>query len=157
MALSRPALAAAGALALTLTTAVFPAQAEEGVGVWATGHVQGIGWMPASTDMVGTTGQGLRLEAVALVDPIAEIRGHVQGVGWQEWSTDRAGTSGQGLRLEAVQIAGRFGNTIRCQAHVEGIGWMPPVSDGEICGTTGQGLRLEALRFWLEPHPAAEG
>lgn len=113
--------------------------------------------MPPSTEIVGTTGQGLRLEAIALVDPIAEIRGHVQDVGWQEWSTDHAGTEGLGLRLEAVQISGRFGNTIRCQAHVEGIGWMPPVSDGEICGTTGRGLRLEAVRFWLEPHPTPAG
>ena len=31
------------------------------------------------------------------------------------------------------------------QANVEGLGWMTPVSDGEVVGTTGQARRLEAL------------
>lgn len=31
------------------------------------------------------------------------------------------------------------------QAHVEGLGWMQPVGDGEVVGTTGQARRMEAL------------
>ena len=34
---------------------------------------------------------------------------------------------------------------ITYQANVEGLGWMEPVNDGEVCGTTMQARRLEAL------------
>lgn len=34
---------------------------------------------------------------------------------------------------------------IAYQAHVEGLGWMQPVGDGEVVGTTGQARRMEAL------------
>lgn len=125
-----------------------PASASNGV--WMVGHVQNLGWGDPSPEEVGTTGQSLRLEALSLVDPVADMRGHVQNLGWGEWSQTDVGTTGRALRLEAVQITGRWSDVI-CQAHVEGIGWMDPVGDGEVCGTTGRGLRLEAVRVWLEP------
>ena len=133
---------------VAVLAAAVPAQAREGV--WAVAHIQNLGWGDPNPDFVGTTGQSLRLEAIQLVDPVATVRGHVQNVGWQEW-TDAGvvGTTGQSLRLEAVQVKGRFA-PVWCQAHVQNLGWLPPVRDGEVCGTTGRALRLEAVRLWTE-------
>lgn len=120
-----------------------------------TGHVQGVGWQGMTGDgaTAGTTGKSLRLEALNFVWPGQQARGHVQGVGWQPWQAGDAtqvGTTGQSRRLEAVQVKSTIpGVTIECQAHVQGLGWLPPVRDGEVCGTTGKGLRLEAVRLWL--------
>lgn len=134
--------------ALTLIGA--PSAAASRTGVWAVGHVQNVGWQDPSNVEIGTTGQSLRLEAIQLVDPVANIRGHVQNLGWLGW-TDAGvvGTTGQSLRLEAIQVRGRFA-PVWCQAHVQDLGWLPPVRDGEVCGTTGRALRLEAVRLWTE-------
>lgn len=118
-------------------------------GVWAVGHVQDAGWMDPSPVEIGTTGKSLRLESVSLIDPVADMRGHVQNLGWGAWSQLTVGTTGQALRLEAIQITGRW-DRVMCQAHVQNIGWMDPVGDGEVCGTTGRSLRLEAVRIWFE-------
>ena len=138
------------ALLAALTLVSSPSAASNQEGVWLTGHVQNVGWQLPTNDVAGTTGQSLRLEAIQLVDPVATVRGHVQNVGWQEW-TDMGvvGTTGQSLRLEAVQVKGRFA-PVWCQAHVQNLGWLPPVRDGEVCGTTGMALRLEAVRLWTE-------
>lgn len=119
-------------------------------------HVQNIGWQDTvgDGDAAGTTGKSLRLEAVRFTFPGQEARGHVQNIGWQSWQANdstQVGTVGKGLRLEAIQVHGTAGSKIECQAHVQGIGWMPRVGDGKVCGTTGKGLRLEAVRFWLIP------
>lgn len=39
---------------------------------------------------------------------------------------------------------------IRYQAHVQNVGWMDKVSDGETAGTTGRNLGVEALKIQLE-------
>ena len=127
-----------------------PADAASRTGVWAVGHVQNIGWGDPNPDFVGTTGQSLRLEALQLVDPVADIQGHVQNLGWGGWTqVGVVGTTGRSLRLEAIQVQGRNAK-VWCQAHVQNIGWMEPVSDGQVCGTTGLSLRLEAVRLWTE-------
>ena len=120
-----------------------------------TAHVQSVGWQGVAGDgaVAGTTGNGLRMEALRFVFPGQEARGHVQSIGWQGWQagdSTQVGTTGQSKRLEAVQIRSTIpGVKIECQAHVQGIGWMPRVRDGQVCGTTGKGLRLEAVRIWL--------
>ena len=127
-----------------------PADAASRTGVWAVGHVQNVGWQAPSNVEIGTTGRSLRLEALQLVDPVADIQGHVQNLGWGGWTqVGVVGTTGQSLRLEAIRIQGRFGNHITCSAHVENLGWLPPVGDGEVCGTTGQSLRLEAVMLTI--------
>lgn len=132
------------AVLVAVLSCAAPAQAREGV--WATGHVQNLGWGDPDPEFIGTAGKSLRLEAIQLVDPIADIQGHVQNLGWGEWTqVGVVGTTGQSLRLEAIRIKGRFGNHITCAAHVENLGWLPAVADGEVCGTTGQSLRLEAV------------
>ena len=134
--------------ALTLIGA--PSAAADRQGVWAVAHIQNLGWGDPNPDFVGTTGQSLRLEALQMVDPVADIQGHVQNLGWGGWTqVGVVGTTGQSLRLEAIQVRGRFA-PVWCQAHVQNLGWLPPVRDGEVCGTTGKSLRLEAVRLWTE-------
>ena len=77
-----------------------------------------------------------------------------------------AGTTGQNKRMEAtqIQIGGPrvltiyddggclcFNSTanmyIYYQAHIEDMGWMGWVSEGNIAGTTGAHLRIEALQI----------
>lgn len=77
--------------------------------------MEGIGWQPCvdSAQAIGTSGQGLRLEAftIALTGELAEhyrisYQAHVQDVGWQPLVSDGevAGTVGQSKRIEAVRI-----------------------------------------------------
>jgi RHS repeat-associated protein len=136
---------------------------DSSVGVCYAGQVQHIGWQSPVNDynMAGTTGQGLRLEAlkINLTTPIAGMRikyqAHVENIGWQDWVYDGnvAGTVGQGLRMEAIKIqleGAPAGYTVRYQVHVQGLGWMDPVKDGEMAGTTGQGRRIEAIKISVE-------
>ncbi|MBK1809941.1 hypothetical protein JHL18_04705 [Clostridium sp. YIM B02505] len=122
-------------------------------------HVQNIGWQNYVTEgqVAGTTGQGLRVEAINInkgsLIPGARIKYqvHVQNIGWMDYVYDGgdAGTTGRDLRIEAMrmQLEGApEGYHIEYQAHVQDIGWMNPVRDGEIAGTTGQGKRIEAFK-----------
>lgn len=91
----------------------------KGVRLTVNAHMQGIGWRSYEgiergryDPVVGTTGEGRRLEAVQIhAEGLPEgkrlrYRAHVQGVGWQPWveSGKVAGTTGRRLRLEAIQV-----------------------------------------------------
>lgn len=79
-------------------------------------HVQNIGWMSwqdASAPFIGTTGMGLRMEAVeiTLTGDLAtkfsvQYRANVRNVGWQGWVENgrTAGTTGRQLPIEQVEI-----------------------------------------------------
>jgi len=84
-------------------------------------HVQNQGWLdPVSGgQLAGTTGKGLRLEALKIwatgsstASYSVQYRVHVQNQGWTDWITagtsqeDAAigGTTGRSLRLEAIQL-----------------------------------------------------
>lgn len=137
-------------------------------------HVQNLGWTDATAYEdgidLGTTGQSLRLEAIALSVPDVGIPGeirynvHVQDIGWlgspddeESWSSNGkvSGTEGQSLRIEAVQVdlegelAERYDVCYR--AHVENVGWMDWAVNGQMAGTAGYGQRLEALQVRLVP------
>lgn len=124
------------------------------------GHVQNIGWKPwvKNGQMCGTTGLGMRLEAIEMnlssldgVNLGVTYRVHVRNVGWQAWFSNgqTAGTVGEGLRIEAIEIlltgsdADQY--TIQYRGHVENSGWTGWKTDGETLGTTGEALRLEAI------------
>lgn len=127
-------------------------------------HVQTAGWMPQVRDgqTAGTEGYAKRLEAIELVPPDGveiEALAHVQGWGnlFYEGITRSnvqvIGTTGLARRLEAIKLRctkNATGKRLMYQGHVQGIGWMDPVSDGEWCGTRGKSLRLEAVRIWFE-------
>lgn len=137
-------------------------------------HVQRIGWQDWQQDrqIVGTTGRGLRLEAIRL--KLANVSGleysggiiyrtHVQRIGWQGWRANGAdsGTTGRGLRLEAIQIklTGEIARhyDIYYRVHVQHYGWLDWAKNGESAGTSSLAYRMEALQIMIEPKDAAPG
>lgn len=145
--------------AVILTAMLFfarEAAAYEGITYQA--NVEGLGWMQPVKDgeIVGTTGQARRMEALIIeFNGGIKYRAHVQNIGWQNWSYagETAGTVGKNLRMEAVQIelVGRTAQyfNVYYRAHVENIGWLGWAKNGEPAGTAGAGLRLEALQILL--------
>lgn len=131
---------------------VIPAHATPSI--WYQAHVQNIGWQNQVRDseIAGTTGQSLRLEAIYVYGLPVEVKAHVQNLGWMDWAAGSpAGTTGESLRLEAIRVRPTEGLDpslrVECRAHVQNIGWMPWVAENEICGTTGASLRLEAIQL----------
>ncbi len=128
------------------------------------GNVQDIGWQNTVQDGAdaGTSGQGLRLEAlrISLTNAPAgahiDYKCHVQNIGWQNTVYDGAdaGTTGQDLRLEAIEInlENVPGYTVEYRTHIQNIGWQDWVSNGALSGTTGQGLRIEAIEIKIVPN-----
>ena len=125
-------------------------------------HVEDYGWMKwvDQGGILGTTGQGRRMEAIRieLVDAPKGMgisyRVFVGGKGWLPWAADGQplGTTGAGTRIEAIEIKltnNATGLHLRYQGHVESVGWMGWVEEGETAGMTDRGLRLEALRLEL--------
>lgn len=84
-------------------------------GICAQAQVQNLGWLPTLCGSdgvevaVGTTGQSLRLEALALAPGTGTVcaQAHVQNQGWQDrvcGAGVQVGTVGLSLRMEAVEI-----------------------------------------------------
>ena len=79
--------------------------------VEAQAHIQGIGWKTYGkinqNTVVGTIGEGLRLECLRLKGNF-EWRAHIQDTGWTSWTeadgTATLGTVGQSLRMEAIEM-----------------------------------------------------
>ena len=124
-------------------------------------HVQNVGWQNAQTGYsfgVGTTGRGLRIEALTISRPSDDRSGdvvyeaHVQNVGWQgeRRNGQVAGTSGRGLRLEALRIhlTGDLESSydVWYRVHVQDLGWMGWTKNGEKSGTQGASKRMEAVQ-----------
>jgi uncharacterized lipoprotein YddW (UPF0748 family)/uncharacterized protein YjdB len=126
-------------------------------------HVQSYGWQSYVSDgaISGTTGRGMRLEAIQIKLANQKYSGgviykvHCQGNGWMNWVTNGsfAGTTGEAKRLEAIQIelTGEMANhyDIEYRVHCQGNGWMNWVKNGEIAGTYGESKRLEAIQIRL--------
>lgn len=127
-------------------------------------HVQRLGWIDATegedgTIVLGTTGQGLRVEAMRLRVSGGSVsyQAHVQSVGWDSWASDGelAGTEGEAKRLEGIKICltGEVADawSIQYRCHVQTYGWLGWAADGEIAGSTGFGKRLEAIEMRVVP------
>lgn len=123
-------------------------------------HVQNIGWQGNVTDgsTSGTTGRSLRLEAIKISSPVADIqyRTHIQNIGWQNgWTNEGnvSGTTGRSLRMEAIQIrltgASASQYDIYYRVHVQNIGWTDWASNGASCGSAGYSYRMEAIQIVL--------
>lgn len=117
------------------------------------GHVQKKGWQEWNDKSVGTTGLGLRLEAIQIdASFVIEAKAHIQKKGWIDYGKINKnaviGTTGQGLRLECLCLKGNF----EYRVHIQKKGWTSwNFADGKTeIGTTGQGLRLEAIEFRLK-------
>ncbi|MBR3225989.1 MAG: hypothetical protein IKF78_11775 [Atopobiaceae bacterium] len=126
-------------------------------------HSQNLGWQPARGTSLGTTGRGLRLEALSLAAPaLPEACGiayeaHVQNVGWQGERADGrvAGTTGRSLRMEAVMIRltgeASASYSVWYRVHSQNYGWLGWAKDGADAGTTGLGIRAEAVDVQVLP------
>ncbi|MBC3796695.1 hypothetical protein GH807_06485 [Acetobacterium tundrae] len=145
------------------------------IGVQYRGHIENYGDTPSSIgpnlnyltgpDELGTRGQSLRLEGVAIkltgdVPAGASItyQVHVQDKGWMDPVKDGVftGTTAQSLRIEAIKInlEGLSGYDVYYRGHVQDKGDVPStngdwtwVKNGAELGTTGESLRLEALEI----------
>ena len=125
-------------------------------------HVSKKGWQTYTTDIAGTTGKGLPIEALQLKlnngnsdDGIA-VRAHVQNIGWQGWVSDQnsfAGTTGKSLRIEALQLklTGSIADSydLYYRVHAANIGWMSWTKNGESAGSQGYGYGVEAVQVCL--------
>lgn len=137
-------------------------------------YVQTVGWLSSVKDgqMAGTTGYSARLEALKFRPTPAmgklTVELHMQGLGWKtyadiqvgdasgEGSSDIdpiCGTMGESRRVEAIKLSlkdNTTGKKLRYTVHIQGIGWVEPVWEGEVCGTVGESKRIEAVRIWLD-------
>ena len=134
-------------------------------------HVQNIGWQEAvyNGQMSGTSGLGLRLEAIKInvvgenLEGAIKYSTHVQNIGWQDYVTTNvnseeeniavSGSLGLGFRLEAIKIEleGNIAEEydIYYRVHGEIFGWSGWAKNGEEAGSMGYGLRLEAIEIKL--------
>ena len=133
--------------------------------VMYTSHVQSIGWQEAVYNgaVAGTSGKGLRMEALTVTLLNLPVKGgiqynaHVQSKGWQGWKSNGkiAGTTGKGLRMEALQIrlTGAMADNydVYYRVHAQSFGWMGWAKNGASAGSMGYGLRMEALEIRLVP------
>ena len=153
-----------------------PGEAKNNLDFLYRAHVQDMGWLDPVHDgqAAGTTGGGLRLEAIKVTPPkgvVLDIGANVQDIGKLYYddvyrgqssglgSNDNdplIGSVGRGKRLEAIKVR-VISNTGKCkgmhlkyQAHVQDIGWQNPVKEGEWAGTIGKAKRIEAIRMWFE-------
>ncbi|HJF30827.1 MAG TPA: hypothetical protein K8V56_03480 [Sporosarcina psychrophila] len=128
-----------------------------------TTYVQKEGWKPTVSNgaMSGTTGKGLRLEALLMnvhtqsLTGTIEHRAHVQKEGWQDWHQGwtKTGTTGKGLRMEAVQIKltdemAKY-YYVYYRVHAQSYGWLGWAKSGQSAGTEGFGKRLEGIQIKL--------
>jgi uncharacterized protein YjdB len=126
-------------------------------------HVQRIGWQGWVDEKktAGTTGKGLRMEALCIKVTSKDYSGSVQyraycaGKGWQAWQKNgkTAGTTGQGRQMEDVQIqlTGKMADVydIYYRVHIAKVGWLDWTKNGASAGSTGFSLRMEAIQIKL--------
>lgn len=131
-------------------------------------HVQNVGWQGwvSNGETAGTTGRGLRLEAVqaslsgSLNSSSIQYNSYVNG-GWQGWVSNGevSGTTGQQKKIEMVQfqLTGTASKLfdVYYRSYVQDIGWLGWAKNGEQSGTTGGDLRIEALEIKLVAKGAA--
>lgn len=146
-------------------------------------HAQSYGWMnPVQNGKTaGTTGQGKRLEAIAIslkqngTSYAGGLRyqAHVQTYGWMNWvdadtngasprsladKGQYAGTVGKSKRMEAIrmELTGELANRyeVLYRVHMQTYGWSSWTKGGDTAGTVGQGKRLEAIEIKLIQKPS---
>lgn len=157
------ALLASAITSITMTTALLPlynVKADTQPSVKYTTHVQKVGWQQwfSDGDTAGTSGEGLRLEAIKIniakdSNLGVEYSTHVQKVGWQDWTSNgnMAGTENRGLRLEAIKIKLKGEDAdkydIYYRVHAQTYGWLDWAKNGQEAGTCGLSKRLEAIQI----------
>ena len=153
--------------------------AMDGTGISYRPQMQSLGFRTNTASngaQIGSTTQGLRMEAVQVWSPESAVipmyQAYVQNSGWQGYVQDGvlAGTAGQGLRMEAFEMFLEFSGQwtdVKYRAWVHGAtSWQPWINGNDQCtqnsncltnlcapdhhcavGTTGQSKSIEALEI----------
>lgn len=114
-------------------------------------HVQTYDWQDTKQEgeIVGTTGQGKRLEAFVInsADIKFRYKAHLEDEGDTPWVTNGhvVGTMGLGRRIEAIWIDADI--KIKYRVHMQGTGWSDWKENGEMAGTIGESRRIEAIQI----------
>lgn len=116
-------------------------------------YCQSKGWMPVqhNGETAGTTGLGLRMEAIKIDVPSIKIHAaaHIQGKGDVDFGLITKdtiiGTVNENKRLESLYLKGQ----IQFRVHQQGSGWTKwtNASNGVWLGAKGKSLRLEAIEI----------
>jgi uncharacterized protein YjdB len=144
-----------------------PAAISTGLDYSAVVHIQDYGNKTYTSanglTQLGTSGQSLRLESMALSLKTMPYTGgisyktHIQNIGWQDTKSNGqvSGTSGQSLRLEAVRInltgimAVHY--DVYYRTHIQNIGWTGWAKNDQPCGSAGYSYRMEAIQILIVP------
>ncbi|MBO7675379.1 MAG: L,D-transpeptidase family protein [Atopobiaceae bacterium] len=122
--------------------------------------VRGQGWHGAVGNNVvaGTTGAGLRLQALSVTLPSGEVpgevlvRGHIQDTGWTAWKTKTI-SAASSKRIEALRLKlsgeAQKKYDIYYRVHVSRLGWMAWAKNGKTTGTKGLSLPIEAVQVYV--------
>lgn len=138
-------------------------------------HSQDLGWLTPVHDgqTAGTTGFGLRMEALKITPPEGwelYVKVHVQNRGWMTYKGIKRGESSEEGSSETDPIIGTVGlgqrvediivgvskrpegdtRQLRFQVHQQDAGWKSWTKEGYASGTDGMGLRLEAIRMVID-------
>ena len=143
-----------------------PGNAVNNEGLRIQAHVQNLGWCDWVHDgqVAGTTGGGLRLEALRVDPPEGyelRIKLHIQNKGWVCYTgivhgNDLVlGTTGQSLRIEAiiVEVVKRPANSRKMlyfRVHQQDVGWKGWTAEGFCSGSDAEAMRLEAVQMKIE-------
>lgn len=129
-------------------------------------HCENLAWLPYVKDgeTGGTTGQGLRLEAIKArliisgeLDISLKYQAHIQGIGWDTIcnADEICGTVGEATRLEALKFflegSDAYKYDLFYRIHVENLGWMEWTKNGLPVGSAGYSLRGEAIQMMVTP------
>lgn len=134
--------------------------------VFAASHLKDIGDTKKASieNIIGTTGQSRRMEALTLqiensgndmIQGGIQYSTHIQNIGWQDWKQNGqlSGTKGRSLQIEAVQIklTGELSKyyDIYYRTHVKNLGWLGWAKNGQAAGTSKMSYQMEALQIRL--------
>ena len=135
-------------------------------------HVATYGWLDSVHDgqTAGTTGRGIRLEALKITPPEGlelNAKIHVENKGWLTFNGIKKGASsgegsssndpiigtvGQALRAEALEldvVKNTTGKKLMYRVHLEEYGWTDWVNAGFATGTVGIKHQIEAVQMKL--------
>ena len=137
-------------------------------------HIQNVGDKTFTNangkTVLGTTGEGLRVESMTLKLKSPPYSGsiqyetHIQNIGWQQGAVKDgavSGTSGLSYRLEAlkVNLTGTLANNydVYYRTHIQNFGWTGWAKNGQSCGSAGYGYRMESMQIVIVPKGVAPG
>lgn len=127
-----------------------------------TSHVSNIGWQDYVTDgeMSGTTGRGLRIEAVKIkldtkLSGSIKYQTYIARRGWSTENKDDelSGTTGLARNIEGIKISldGDISKyyDVYYRTHNSCVGWLSWAKNGEISGSLYSDTRVEAIEVKL--------